>query len=274
MNLDRCNINALWGILHGISIHPLHRHRSDAENIINEVISRECGNDEALLLPEPMPLPNQHRVLRGTPYIIEPWDEYTLANIQGRTPQRLPDAVPPVPWRRTPDGDPSLRPLLGINDELIDYIPAATELAGLDYQRQLILNDLSQGTLDPLTLPFKYRDDPMEIVFDMPENLPFMLNDIDEPDPTLLDSSLWPGLEIYDNRSSMAGYLNDDHYIYQLFTWARITMAQPEFARNYCIIFRGHPQYYQLDTAEELEGEPEPSLDESKLDFSIFLVFE
>lgn len=256
--------DALWGILQDVSANDLHRHRVDARNIIDEVVARETTDDESLLIPEPVTRPYMGPDLRYPPYPpLDPADEQTMANIEARMPKRQPDdpipqlimRLPPLSTKPIP-ADPSY------NDELLPYIP--TNLALVQQVRDIILQNQTTGFLDPGLLPYKYLDDPGEEVLDMPENCQFLTGPTAPTDPALLDIRYWPALEIYDERGGDNAPLTPNNYIYKLFKWIRWTMAQPEIARKYCIIFRANPRRYGIGSPDELVDEEEPSSEESK----------
>lgn len=259
----------LWSILRDISQHPSHRHRQDARNIIEEVEARERGEDESLLIPDPLQRPYMGDDRLFPPYPgPRPNQMLSLENIELGLPRRLPDDDLPIPFiwaRRVTTGPPAEE--FEYNDEMDRYL--WDDLVGSRAYAAEVEGFLSApGALDPGLLPYRYMDDPAEDVLNMPEDCPFITAPLPPHDETLLNQSLWPALEIYDERTVTGSRpLEASNYIYKMLAWARQRMAQPETARSYCIVFRGNPRRYQVDTDDEIADEPPPTTEEGKYEY-------
>lgn len=264
-DLQRSGVREIWEILEDISRHPSHRHRRDARKIIREVEARERGEDESLLIPEPLPVPYDRPDRLHRPYPRpRPEDVLSLENIQRTLPSRLHEDDLPIPTLRIPQmrADPPPDDY-SLNDQLSQWIP--DNIAVAEPTRALIETALGAEALDPGLLPYKYADDPAEVVLNMPDDCPFIVAPTPPHDELLLDQRFWPGLEIQDNRKQgIRGILRADSYIYRILAWARMRMAQPNIARSYCLLFRADPRRYQEDTDEELSDEPPPTTEEGK----------
>lgn len=269
---------ALWGILQDVAEHPRHRHRQDARNIIEEVEAREQGEDEGLLIPDPLPLPYLGANRLNPPYPrLRPDQEMTIQNIVATLPRRLPDDDLPIPFIRVQreNTGPAPDPATGYeyNDDLGQWIPidmvAAEQLRiGTDAAINAFGSIEDRGLL-----PYKYVDDPAEDVLNMPDQCPFIDAPTPPHDERLLDQTTWPALEIYDDRTgeTTLGPISATHYIYKILAWARLRMAQPETARAYCMVFRGNPRRFQMDTNDEILDEPPPTSEEGKEAYCLLL---
>lgn len=260
----------LWEILQDVAGHPSHRHRQDARNIIEEVEARERGENEGLLIPDPLPLPYLGADRLNPPYLrLRPDEEITIQDIQATLPRRLPDDDLPIPFIRVqrenagPAPDPAVD--YEYNDDLgrwmpIDMVEAEQMRIGTDAAINAFGSIEDRGLL-----PYKYVDDPAEDVLNMPDDCPFINAPTPPHNERLLDQETWPALEIYDERrGANLGPISATHYIYKILAWARLRMAQPETARAYCMVFRGNPRRFQMDTDDEILDEPPPTSEEGK----------
>lgn len=263
---QQSGIHAIQGILEDISGHPSHRHRQDARNILEEIEARERGDDESILIGDPLPAPYLEADRRYPPYPrVLPRDEQSAANIELRLPRRQPDDDIPVPYLRIPPTNLGPPPLdYPLNYQMGQWIPE--DMVEADQMGIMIGAMLDgMGTLDPGLLPYKYMDDPAEDVLLMPEDCPFIVAPVAPHDQSLLNQRLWPALEIYDERGQRGtGPLRPTSYIYKLLSWCRMRMAQPNVARSYCMIFRANPRRYQEETDDEISEEPPPTTEERK----------
>lgn len=260
---SKAGCNTLYEILEEIRDLPDHRHREDAANILAEVDERLDGRPPLPLVSRPMnvpPSPRTQAEMDMDNIIRSPFDDDF---IKLKMPPFRPEDGLPIPWVRVRESKlppPKLgKTNLGVVDQL------ATKYSQNIAAKNSILDILLAGTnlrgLDPPT----YLDNPAEVVLEMPDNLRFLDDPIEDVDDDLLDQAQWPKLDIFDLRRGSAavyGPLQENDYIYQLISLTRQILSQPEIARKYTIVHRAYPSRYQDGTPEEFVDEDAPTVEE------------
>lgn len=264
----RSNAGELWRLLQDISFIPRHRHRFDAANILQEVTARvfERVPPETLL---PNPLEPDYEGLDG----IEP--DFASEELETLYRAEIVAAARQVAWRPGDDLPVGwLNPL--VQTTRLEYLPPnndammaliTQDLATSQRVRMAMENMFSAGEHPQINLPPIYRDDPAEICLQLPEDCRFLTT----PTPMsvrmeALRNQPRPDLCIWDMRRRETNDifpLRETNYIYQLVSLVRDTVANPDIARAYTIIFRANPLRYARDSVDEIVNEEPPTVGES-----------
>lgn len=263
-----------------------HRHWVDAANIIREYERRVQGRPDRSLAPDPQLVnfnyvaPRKLKIfkkglerIRNRRRDAEPTSDEEGDVSQEIVPPMLDKYLPLPRVRFYPEFDDdntwaTVTPEFVNNATAIRWLDKFTDNPGA---RAAVLNILStRGNDRGLDPPPIMRDDPLEMVLRLPEQMPLIDGATPATDPGRQNEANWPLVEVYDSRASGASRrlsrrLLPTNYITRFVAAVRRMVVNPEVAKKYAIIFRAHPSRYQDDTMEELADEGPPTAAEGWL---------
>ncbi|KAG0136186.1 hypothetical protein HOY82DRAFT_599366 [Tuber indicum] len=255
------NCDRLLGILREISESPIHRHRRDAANIIDQVNARTRRGTVERIVPDPM----RYVSAGHHGYGLSPAADDPLPVVSGTLPPDRPpgEPIPDVSVRRihrriagaAPAPPPDNQDLV---DERFRWIPD-------DEDFMIAMENLrSMGADDPGLHAPLLVDHPLEIVMEFSEDIPLLTAPLPQVDPALQTATRTP-LTIYDTRAwsqGARGAINEDHYIYHLIDLCRTKLLHPSVAAKYAIVNRAHPSRYRTGSTDNIADEPPASTNE------------
>lgn len=257
-----------------------HRHWVDAANIIREYERRIQRQEDRILIPDPQLVdfnyvaPRKIKIfkkglerIRNRERSAEPMSDEEGEGDQEIVPPMLDKYLPLPRVRFYPQFENdnswmSLNPEFANSETAVRWLEKFTDNPGA---REAVLNILStRGNDRGLDAPPIMRDDPLETVLRLPEQMPLIDGATPATDPGKQNEANWPLVEVYDSRVAGASRilskrLLQTNYITRFFATVRRMVTNPEVAKKYAVIFRAHPSRYQDDTAEELIDEGPPT---------------
>lgn len=270
--LRNSNCLRLYDLLQTIRNLPQHRHRIDADNVLDQFrIRANRLPGQTALVPTPMEPDYNGNDRVGAAEVAEA--DLQLAELQAMVQANgdellwNPEMNLPIPTLRTSIAPRAyIRHVPQTNENAMDLIVQGR--ASSQAARDAVLDILSADPPPSMILPPLLLDNPLETCLEMPEDCRF-LND-PTPVSRYMDNILNQNandLLIWDYRigeKHEIDPLGTEHYIYQLISMIRDVIRQPEIARAYAIIFRAYPLRYAAGSADEIADEGPPTAAESR----------
>lgn len=262
-----------------------HRHWVDAGNILREYERRVQRLEDRRLMPDPQLVdydyvaPKKLKIFKkGLEKIrnVDPMSDEEGEASQMMLPPMLDRYLPLPRVRFYPqfENDRSWatgNPEFVNNETAVRWLDKFTASTGA---KDAVLNILgARGNDRGLDPPLIMRDDPLEVVLRLPEQMPLIDGATPVTDQAKQNEANWPLVEVYDSRAAggsrvLSKRLLQTNYIMRFVTVVRRMVTNPEVAKKYAVIFRAHPSRYQDNTTEELIDEGPPTTEEGQPEFS------
>jgi hypothetical protein len=127
----------------------------------------------------------------------------------------------------------------------------------------------SSKKYNPRLYPKLYCDDPGELCLKLPEDCQFIVHPTPEIDRSITERMNWEPLVVYDLRTCLVeaytSPLRPNSYIWKLCDMIRGNLLNPDVTRSFVIIARAHPSRYAESSKDNIEDEPPPTVEESRI---------